>query len=53
MKLTRLLTCLFLSIMGMSCIQDEAPNAEADILTCTVPATYCVAILLLQMIRLH
>ena len=38
MKLTRLLTCLFLSIMGMSCIQDEAPNAEADILTCTVPA---------------
>ena len=37
MKLTRLLTCL-LSIMGMSCIQDEAPNAEADILTCTVPA---------------
>ena len=38
MKLTRLLTCLFLSIMGMSCIQDEALNAEADILTCTVPA---------------
>lgn len=38
MKLTRLLTCLFLCLMGMSCIQDEALNAEADILTCTVPA---------------
>lgn len=37
MKLTRLLTCLFLSIMEMSCIQDEAPNAEADILTCELP----------------
>lgn len=38
MKLTRLLICLFLSIMGMSCIQDEAPNAEADIEECIVPA---------------
>lgn len=38
MKLTRLLTCLFLCLMGMSCIQTEAPNAEADIVTCTVPA---------------
>lgn len=37
MKLTRLLTCLLLCIMGMSCIQDEAPNAEADIVTCIVP----------------
>lgn len=33
-----LINLSFLSIMGMSCIQDEAPNAEADILTCTVPA---------------
>ena len=38
MKLTRLLSCLFLCITGISCIQEEAPNAEADILTCTVPA---------------
>ena len=38
MKLTRLLTCLLLCVMGMSCIQDEAPNAEADIVVCTVPA---------------
>lgn len=37
MKLTRLLTCLLLCIMGMSCIQDEALNAEADITTFTLP----------------
>lgn len=37
MKLTRLLCCLFLCFAGMSCIQDEALNAEADILSCTVP----------------
>ena len=38
MKLTRLLSCLFLCIIGMSCIQDEAQNAEADIEDCIVPA---------------
>lgn len=38
MKLTRLLSCLFLCLIGMSCIQEEAPNAEADIISCTVPA---------------
>lgn len=38
MKLTRLLTCLLFCIAGFSCIQDEAPNAEADIVTCIVPA---------------
>lgn len=38
MKLTRLLTCLFLSTIGFSCIQDEAPNAEADIEECIVPS---------------
>ena len=37
MKLTRLLTCLLLCIIGFSCIQDEAPNAEADIEECIVP----------------
>lgn len=36
MKLTRLLTCLFLCLTGISCIQDEAQNAEADIISCTV-----------------
>lgn len=36
MKLTRLLTGFILTLAGFSCIQDEALNAEADILTCTV-----------------
>lgn len=36
MKLTHLLSCLFLCMIGMSCIQNEAPNAEADILACMV-----------------
>ena len=38
MKITYLITWLLLSITFMSCIRDEAPNAEADILTCIVPA---------------
>lgn len=37
MKLTRLLTCLFICIIAISCIQDEALNAETDILTCELP----------------
>lgn len=39
MKLTRLLTCLFFSTIGFSCIQDEAPNAEADINILTLPGS--------------
>lgn len=31
------LTCLVLLTTAASCIQDEAPNAEADIETCTLP----------------
>lgn len=38
MKITYLITWLLLSITFMSCIRDEAPNAEADILACTAPA---------------
>lgn len=29
--------CLMLAFVGLSCIREEAPNAEADILSCTVP----------------
>ena len=38
MRIAYLITWLLLSITLTSCIQDEAPNAEADILTCIVPA---------------
>ena len=37
MKLKNLIACFFLGFIMVSCIQDEAPNAEADIETCTVP----------------
>lgn len=37
MKLKNLIACFFLGFTATSCIQDEAPNAEADILTCTLP----------------
>lgn len=38
MKIQRLLFWIIgLSLSSTSCIRDEAPNAEADILTCTVP----------------
>lgn len=37
MKFRNLIVCLFLGFTVASCIQDEAPNAEADILTCIVP----------------
>lgn len=37
MKLKNLIACLFLGFIATSCIKDEAPNAEADIETCTVP----------------
>lgn len=37
MRLKNLIACFFLGITVASCIQDEAPNAEADIETCTVP----------------
>lgn len=36
MKLASLIAYLWLSITLVSCIQDEAPNAEADIVSCTV-----------------
>ncbi|RHO75315.1 hypothetical protein DW083_00725 [Parabacteroides sp. AF48-14] len=35
---THLITCLLMGLVLVSCIRDEAPNAEADILTCIVPA---------------
>ena len=38
MKLIYRIVCLYLCIMQISCIKDEAPNAEADIIACTVPA---------------
>ncbi|WP_455592049.1 PCMD domain-containing protein [Bacteroides sp.] len=37
MKLKNLIACFFLGFIATSCIKDEAPNAEADIETCTVP----------------
>lgn len=37
MKLKLLLFNLILCLTFVSCIKDEAPNAEADILTCQVP----------------
>lgn len=39
MKLKNLLTCTATALLlCTSCIKDEAPNAEADILSCTLPA---------------
>lgn len=39
MKLKSLLTCTMTGILlCTSCIKDEAPNAEADILSCTLPS---------------
>lgn len=43
MKIKNLITCFFLGFTITSCIQDEALNAEADILTCTVPQTTLIA----------
>lgn len=37
MRLKNLIAYLFLGFVAVSCIQDEAPNAEADIESCTVP----------------
>lgn len=37
MKLKNLIACFFLGFIMVSCIQDEAPNAEVDIIACTVP----------------
>lgn len=37
MKVRNLIACFFLGSIVTSCIKDEAPNAEADIITCTVP----------------
>ena len=37
MKLKNLIACFFLGFIMVSCIQDEAPNAEADIIACSVP----------------
>lgn len=36
MKLKNLTACLFLAIFAASCIKDEAPNSEADILSCVI-----------------
>lgn len=38
MRLTSFLIGLCLCVSITSCIRDEAPNAEADIIACTVPA---------------
>lgn len=43
MKLKNLIACCFLGCMATSCIQDEAPNSEADILTCALPKTKLTA----------
>ncbi|MEG1564546.1 MAG: PCMD domain-containing protein [Bacteroides sp.] len=40
MKLKHLMTCLFIAMATTSCIQDEAANTEADILTCQVPGIH-------------
>lgn len=37
MKVRNLIACFFLGFTVVSCIKDEALNAEADIETCTVP----------------
>lgn len=37
MKIQNLIIYLLMGLSLVSCIQDEAPNAEADILTCSVP----------------
>ena len=37
MNLRTILTCAGLSLLTAACIREEAPNAEADILTCVVP----------------
>ena len=38
MKLKDLLACVLTGlVLCTSCIKDEAPNAEADILSCTLP----------------
>ena len=37
MKFVYFITYLWLSLSLISCIQDEAPNAEADIIACTLP----------------
>ena len=36
MKMRNLIVCFLLGLLSVSCIQDEALNAEADILTCKV-----------------
>lgn len=37
MNSRNLLLCFLMAVLSISCIQDEAPNAEADILACVVP----------------
>lgn len=36
MKLKSLISYFFLGVIVISCIKDEAPNSEADILSCTI-----------------
>lgn len=43
MYFKRFLYAAALSVVSMSCIQDEALNAECDILTCTLPESYVVS----------
>lgn len=37
MKLKTIITSICISLCLGSCIQDEAPNAEADIISCVLP----------------
>lgn len=39
-RVTYFIVCLLLGITLVSCIRDEALNAEADILTCTSAGRY-------------
>lgn len=36
MRLKNLISCFLLSVIASSCIQNEAPNSEADIITCEI-----------------
>lgn len=36
MKVQSFVLCFLLTLLSVSCIREEAPNAEADILSCTV-----------------
>lgn len=42
MKITKFLIFSTLTFFTTSCIKEEAPNAEADIISCTLPAEFLV-----------